>query len=63
MGLLAGIQVMQTVQVSRAEVVSEVTSYHDAYLVGAGACVVALVFAWFLRSTPRGATVPASATS
>ncbi len=52
-GLLAGIQIMPTVQVSRAEVVSEVASYHDAYRVGAGACVLALVCAAFLRSTPR----------
>ncbi len=55
-GLLAGIQVMQTVQVSRAEVVSEVASYHDAYLVGAAAGAVALAFAWFVRSTPRAQT-------
>lgn len=52
-GLLAGIQVMQTVQVSRAEIVGEQASYHDAYLVGAAAGAVALVLAWFVRSTPR----------
>lgn len=60
-GLLAGIQIMQTVQVSRAEVVSEVASYHDAYLVGAGACVLALICASFLRSTPRGGASGAEA--
>lgn len=54
-GLLAGIQIMQTVQVSRSEVVSEVASYGDAYLVGAVACMVALACALFVRSTPREA--------
>jgi len=34
-------------------VVSDVTSYHDAYLVGAAACVVAQGLAWFVRSSPR----------
>ena len=53
-GLLAGIQIMQTVQVTRADVVGELDAYGDAYLVGAGACVLAFVCAWFLRSTPRG---------
>ena len=53
-GLLAGIQVMQTVQVSRAEVVGELASYGDAYLVGALACVASLGCAAFVRSTPRG---------
>lgn len=57
-GLLAGVQLMQTVQVARADVVGEAASYRDAYLVGAGAAVLALVCASFVRSTPRdGASV------
>ena len=52
-GLLAGIQVMQTVQVSRAHVVGAAASYGNAYLVGAGACVIALGCALMVKSLPR----------
>jgi EmrB/QacA subfamily drug resistance transporter len=52
-GLVIGIQVMQTVQVTRAESVGALASYGDAYLVGAAACVVAALFGLMVRSTPR----------
>jgi hypothetical protein len=52
-GLVIGIQVMQTVQVTREESVGALASYGDAYLVGAAACVVAAGFGLMVRSTPR----------
>ena len=52
---------MQTVQVTRADVVGELDAYGEAYLVGAGACVLAFVCAWFLRSTPRGGAAESDA--
>lgn len=54
-GLTAGIQIMQTVQVSRAPVVGELASYGDAYLVGALAGVLGTLCAAFVRSSGSGA--------
>ena len=55
MATIAGIQVMQTVQASRAKVpgVSPLASFHDAYLVGAAVATTGVVCALFLRSTDR----------
>ncbi len=50
-GVVSGIQILQTVQQAREPVVGAVASYHWAYLVGAVAGVLALVFATFVRST------------
>lgn len=49
-GASVGIQLMQTVQAGRAGSVGEVTAYHEAYLVGAFACLLGLVLALFVRS-------------
>ena len=56
LGVVAGIQILQTVQASREKVVGEAASYGDAYLVGAAVAVVAFVCALFLR---RSVEVPA----
>lgn len=45
-GLVAGIQIMQTVQASRH-------SFSDAYWVGAAVCCIALVCAFWVRSADR----------
>jgi EmrB/QacA subfamily drug resistance transporter len=50
-GLTAGIQIMQTVQVSREPAVGALTSYHEAYLVGAGVALLGAVCACFVRSS------------
>jgi predicted MFS family arabinose efflux permease len=52
-GRVAGIQLMQTVQVSRAPDVGLVASYHEAYLLGAVVCVLGVVTATFVRSSSR----------
>jgi EmrB/QacA subfamily drug resistance transporter len=49
-GIVMGIQVMQSVQVARAPAVGEVEAYGDAYMVGAVMCVLGLVAACFVRS-------------
>jgi EmrB/QacA subfamily drug resistance transporter len=54
-GVVMGIQVMQTIQAARADAVGAVGAYGDAYLVGAAAAFVGLVFAFFVRSTPQTA--------
>ncbi len=50
-GVVVGIQVMQATQAARASVVGEAAAFRDAYLVGAAAAFVGLVFALFVRST------------
>jgi EmrB/QacA subfamily drug resistance transporter len=52
-GIVIGIQVMQTVQAARASSVGEVAAYGDAYLVGFGACVLGLAAALFVKTQPR----------
>ncbi|CAN5779557.1 DHA2 family efflux MFS transporter permease subunit [soil metagenome] len=52
-GVVAGIQLMQTVQVSREPMVGLVESYGQAYLLGGAVCVLGLVAALFVRSTRR----------
>jgi EmrB/QacA subfamily drug resistance transporter len=56
-GVVAGIQIMQTVQASREEAVGLIASYSDAYLVGAGVAALGAVCALVIR---RGALTPAS---
>ncbi len=54
-GVVMGIQIMQATQAARQSAVGEVAAFRDAYLVGAGAAAIALVFAFFVRSsTDRG---------
>jgi len=52
-GVVIGIQVMQTVQAARSGTVGAVAAYGDAYLVGAAVAFLGLIFATFVRSTPR----------
>jgi MFS family permease len=54
-GVVIGIQVMQTVQAARAPAVGAVNAYGEAYLVGAALAACGVVFATFVRSTPRAA--------
>lgn len=50
-GVVVGIQVMQSTQVARQGAVGALGSFGDAYLVGAGAALLGLVFAFFVRSS------------
>jgi MFS family permease len=52
-GVVAGIQVMVTVQASGNGGVGSLGSFHRAYAVGAVAAVVAGVCGFFMRDTPR----------
>jgi MFS family permease len=52
-GVVAGIQLMVTVQASRVGAAGLVGSFRDAYLLGAGVCLLGVVCAAFLRSEAR----------
>ena len=52
-GVVAGIQILLTVQQAREPVVGAAASYHATYLVGAGVAMVGAVCALFVRSTPK----------
>jgi MFS family permease len=52
-GIVAGIQVMVTVQASGHGGVGSLTSFHRAYAVGAVGAVLAGVCGFFVRNTPR----------
>jgi hypothetical protein len=59
-GVVAGIQLMVTIQASRQAESGLVGSFHDAYLLGAAVALVAVVCSCFLRSYQRtDATTPA----
>ncbi|MEY2475137.1 MAG: hypothetical protein QOG87_452 [Actinomycetota bacterium] len=59
-GVVAGIQLMVTIQASRQAESGLVGSFHDAYLFGAGVAFLGVVCACFLRSYQRtDATTPA----
>ncbi|HSL59407.1 MAG TPA: MFS transporter [Acidimicrobiales bacterium] len=49
--VVAGIQILQTVQTSREAVVGTAASYQEAYLVGGAVAALAIVTASFVRST------------
>jgi MFS family permease len=53
-GIVAGIQVMVTVQASAHGGVGSLASFHRAYAVGAIGAVLAGVCGFFVRNTPRG---------
>jgi hypothetical protein len=55
-GVVAGIQLMQTVQASGEGSVGLVGSYHRAYLLGAGVCALGVVCATFVQRSPRQLT-------
>jgi len=50
-GVVAGIQILLTVQAAREPVVGAAASFHAAYLVGAAAAAVGVVLAAFVRNT------------
>jgi len=50
-GVVVGIQVMQATQAAREESVGVLDSFGEAYLVGAGAALLGLVLAFFVRSS------------
>ena len=52
-GVVAGIQLMQTVQASGERTVGLVGSYHRAYLLGAVVCCFGIVAATFVQRSPR----------
>ena len=55
-GVVAGIQILQTVQAARESAVGGIASYHTAYWVGALAAGLGVVAALFVRSTRAPAT-------
>jgi EmrB/QacA subfamily drug resistance transporter len=58
-GVVAGIQILQTVQASREPTIGGIASYHVAYLVGAAVAGLGVVAAFFVRSTHREQLAPA----
>jgi EmrB/QacA subfamily drug resistance transporter len=52
-GVVAGIQILQTVQAAREPVDGLIPSYHVAFYAGAAAAGLAVVAAFFVRSTHR----------
>lgn len=56
-GVVAGIQVMETVEVARQHVVGVVQSFQDAYLAGAVVAALAVVSALLIRSARRPSRV------
>jgi sugar phosphate permease len=53
-GVVAGIQVMVTVQASADGGAGTLASFHKAYLVGALVAFAALICGFFVKDTPRG---------
>lgn len=63
-GVVAGIQIMTTVQILREPSAGVLGSYSSGFLVGAGAAATAAFAAWWIRSQARGmANVPAPSKS
>lgn len=54
-GVVAGIQILLTVQVSQEPNVGAAASYHIAYLVGAGVALVGALLALFVHNTRKQA--------
>ena len=52
-GVVAGIQVMVTVQASSHGGTGSLASFHQAYLVGALVALAAVVCGFFVKNTPR----------
>ena len=50
-GNVVGIQIMQATQAAREDAVGALDAYGEAYLVGAGAALLGLAFAFFVRSS------------
>jgi MFS family permease len=58
-GIVAGIQIAQTVQAARERDAGLVASYHQAYLLAGLVAALGLVAAVFVRRTPRAGRAPA----
>ncbi len=56
-GVVAGIQVMVTVQASAHGGTGTLASFHRAYLVGAAVALVGCICGFFVKDTPRGSRV------
>ena len=56
-GVVAGIQLMQTLQASSEESIGVVESYQRAYWLGAAVCALGVASAWFVRRSPPMARV------
>ena len=61
LGIVAGIQIAQTVQAAREREAGLVGSYHQAYLLAGVVAALGLVAAVFVRRTPRTGGAPAPA--
>jgi EmrB/QacA subfamily drug resistance transporter len=57
-GIVAGIQLAETVQATRQHSVGLVASFHDAYLLAGAVCVLGLICALFVASEQRGEGEP-----
>jgi EmrB/QacA subfamily drug resistance transporter len=53
--VVAGIQLMQTVQAATVDSAGLLGSYHSAYALAGGVCVLGIVAATFVRRSPRAA--------
>src|SRR5437588_5889604 len=52
-GLVAGIQLAETIQAARQSSVGIVASFHEAYLMAGAACVLGLICGLFVKSAER----------
>jgi MFS family permease len=57
-GIVAGIQLAETVQATREHTVGLVASYHEAYLLAGAVCVLGLICGLFVKSAERGEREP-----
>jgi EmrB/QacA subfamily drug resistance transporter len=57
-GIVAGIQLAETIQAARQHAVGVVGSFHESYLLAGAACVLGLLCAFFVRSAERGEREP-----
>ncbi|HZQ27501.1 MAG TPA: MFS transporter [Acidimicrobiales bacterium] len=60
-GVVAGIQLMETVQAARQSTDGLVGSFHDAFLLGGGVCLLGVVCASLVRSAEREPAVAGAA--
>ncbi|MBV8303408.1 MAG: MFS transporter [Acidimicrobiia bacterium] len=60
-GIVAGIQLAETVQAARQPVVGLVQSFQDSYLLAGAACMLGLICGLFVRSAERGEREPSAA--
>ena len=57
-GMVVGMQGLQTIQAARARVVGDAVAYHDTFLIGAAIAGVATFVAFGVRSMHRAQPVP-----